>query len=109
MTLLHAHARGSYVFAGPDTPEISALTGLRNPTRSLFDYLDPTDSARSQKLLRSLRAHEVTAVVVNPRPAFSLPLERSTVARLREEYPRHETVGPFEVRWRDPTRAQAPA
>ena len=27
--------------AGPDTPEIYALTGLRNPTRSLFDYLDP--------------------------------------------------------------------
>ena len=98
--LLRTHASGSYLYAGPDTPELYALTGLRNPTRSLFDYLDPTDSARGQNLLRSLRSHEVTAIAVNSRPAFSLPLGRSTVARLREEYPQHETVGPFDVRWR---------
>jgi hypothetical protein len=100
MGLLRAHARGSYVYAGPDTPEIYALTGLRNPTRSLFDYLDPTDSARGQNLLRTLRRHGVTAIVVNARPGFSMPLEPSTLVRLREDYPVHERVGPFDVRWR---------
>ena len=45
-----------YIFAGPDTPEIYALTGLRNPTRSLFDYLDPSNSARGEHLLRRSRA-----------------------------------------------------
>ncbi len=52
--LLRAHARGEYVFAGPDTPEIYALTGLRNPTRSLFDALDPSNSARGEHLLDTL-------------------------------------------------------
>jgi hypothetical protein len=100
MALLRSHARGSYVYAGPDTPEIYALTGLRNPTRSLFDYLDPSDSARGQSLLGTLRGHGVTAIVVNPRPSFSPRLERRTVDRLRVEYPLHATVGPFDVRWR---------
>ena len=100
MALLQTHARGSYVYAGPDTPEVYALTGLRNPTRSLFDYLDPSDSARGEHLLGALRRRGVTAIVVNPRPSFSPPLERGTVERLRTEYPSHATVGPFDVRWR---------
>jgi len=100
MALLRAHARGDYIYAGPDTPEIYALTRLRNPTRSLFDYLDPTDSARGQKLLGTLRRRGVTAIVVNSRPGFSARLEMSTVAHLRHEYPAHERVGPFDVRWR---------
>ena len=60
-----------YIYAGPDTPEIYALTGLRNPTRSLFDYLDPSNSARGEKLLRTLRRRGVTAIVINTRPGFS--------------------------------------
>ena len=62
--LIAAHARGSYIFAGPDTPEIYALTGRRNPTRSLFDYLDPSNSARGENLERTLRAHGVTTIVI---------------------------------------------
>ena len=98
--LLQAHARGRYIYAGPDTPEIYALTGLRNPTRSLFDYLDPSDSARGANLLRTLRSHGVTAIVINAQPGFSRRLEPRTVARLRAEYPHHERVGAFDVRWK---------
>jgi hypothetical protein len=100
LALIRSHARGSYLYAGPDTPEIYALAGMRNATRSLFDYLDPTDSARGQHLLATLRRHAVTAIVVNSRPTYSSRLESRTVARLREEYPVHEQVGPFDVRWR---------
>ena len=100
MALLRAHARGDYVYAGPDTPEIYALTGLRNPTRSLFDYLDPTGSARGERLLRTLRSRGVTAIVINARPGFSDPLRPRTVAVLRTRYPFHQRIGAFDVRWR---------
>jgi hypothetical protein len=99
--LIAAHARGSYIFAGPDTPEIYALTGRRNPTRSLFDYLDPSNSARGENLERTLRAHGVTTIVINSRPAFSKRLDARTVSRLRHAYPRHARVGLFDVRWKN--------
>src|SRR5262249_511923 len=35
-----AHARGGYVYATPDCPEVNVLTGTRNPTRTLFDFFD---------------------------------------------------------------------
>ena len=98
--LIDAHARGRYIFAGPDTPEIYALTGHRNPTRSLFDYLDPSNSARGEKLLRALRRHGVTAIVINTQPGFSARLGPRTVAALRAEYPHHERVDAFDVRWK---------
>ncbi len=66
----------SYIFAGPDTPEIYALTGLRNPTRSLFDYLDPSNSARGENLLRTLRARGRDGDRDQRRPGFSDPLGR---------------------------------
>jgi hypothetical protein len=100
MALLRAHARGDYAYAGPDTPEIYALTGLRNPTRSLFDVLDPSDSARGPALLAALEDNRVTAIVVNSRPAYSDPLEPGVAARLRAAYPDRRRVGPFEVRWK---------
>ena len=87
MALLRTHARGEYVYAGPDTPEIYALTGLRNPTRSLFDYLDPSNSARGRNLLRTLRSHGVTAIVINARPRFSTRLDRATVAESARPVP----------------------
>ncbi len=83
----------------PDTPEIYALTGLRNPTRSLFDYLDPSNSARGRNLLRTLRSHGVTAIVINARPPVSTRLDRATVAELRDRYPHYRRVGAFRIRW----------
>ena len=88
MALLTTHARGSYIYAGPDTPEIYALTGLRNPTRSLFDYLDPSDSARGQNLLRALRAPRGDGDRRSTRdPASLRPSAGAPSPALRDEYP----------------------
>ena len=89
----------SYVYAGPDTPEIYALTGLRNPTRSLFDYLDPTGSARGENLLRTLRAPRRDGDRRSTRdPAFSDPL----APRTRGRAPRPLPVPPANRRLRGP-------
>lgn len=98
--LLRRHALGGFGYAGPDAPEVYYLAGLKNPTRSLFDILDTSDSARGETLLRTLQSRDVTAVAINLRPGFSASLDARTLRRLRTAYPTHVRVGHFEVRWK---------
>jgi hypothetical protein len=98
---LRQHARGGYTWASPDSPEIYFLSGLRNPTRSLFEFFDDPRQ-RSTRVLSALEARGVTAVVLNRRPAFSPDLRNDPVllAAVLRRYPYAEDFGPFEVRWR---------
>jgi hypothetical protein len=92
-SLVRSHAKGQYTFAGPDAPQVYYLSGFRNPTRSLFDFLDTTDSARG--------AARLNVIAINNHPEFSDPLEASVVRRLDLLYPSHEMVDRFDVRWRN--------
>ena len=98
-TLLE-HARGGYTWASPDCPEIYFLSGLRNPTRTLFDFFDdPAD--RTARILATLQSHGVTAIVLNRTPGFSPPVAADLASALATRYPSSENVGPFIVRWRE--------
>jgi 4-amino-4-deoxy-L-arabinose transferase-like glycosyltransferase len=99
--LLRRHSRGEYVFAGPDSPQLYFLADLRNPTRSLFDFLDTTDSARGKELLARLDDKDVTAIAINRSPELSEPLDAPTLRQLVARYPNVERVGSFDVRWKD--------
>ena len=101
---LQAHSGGDYAFAGPDSPQIYFLADLRNPTRSLFDFLDTTDSARGNALIQRLAATGVTAVVLNTSSTLSSPLDTRTLGQLAKLYPRAERIGRYQVRWVDPAR-----
>lgn len=95
---LDEHARGRFIYAGPDSPEVYYLSGRRNPTRALFEFLS-VDDPRGSELLSVLREHGVTAVAINRHPAFSDPLEERTLELLSERYPRSTRIGHFLVRW----------
>jgi hypothetical protein len=97
--LLRAHARGGYIWASPDCPEIYFLSGLRNPSRTLFDFFDDT-TGRTTRVLGMLERHGVTVIVLNARPAFSPAPTDDLVAALESRYPYARNVGPFHVRWR---------
>ena len=99
VTQLHAHARGGYTWASPDAPEVYFLSGLRNPTRTLFDVFDDSTN-RTARVLRALDVHGVTAVVLNS-PVASAPLSADMFAQLTIRYPRSQYIGPFQLRWRD--------
>jgi len=97
--LVSRHARGGYTWASPDMPEIYFLTGLKNPTRTLFDFFDDPNG-RTQRILAALDAKGVTAIVMNRLPAFSAPLTDDLIAPLEQRYPYAANVGPLQVRWR---------
>ncbi len=96
--VLTQHARGEYTWASPDCPEIYFLTGLRNPTRTLFDFFDD-QGGRTGRILSTLQQRHVTAVVLNRVPHFTRGIPDDLVAALEERYPFGANVGKFQVRW----------
>lgn len=97
---LRAHSRSAYTYAGPDAPQVYFLSGLRNPTRTLFDFFDDP-VARTQRILSTLNARGVTAVVINARGDFSGTMTTDLAASLEMRFPRHEQIGRFTLRWRE--------
>lgn len=97
--VLRQHARGEYVWASPDAPEVYFLSGFRNPTRSLFEFFDdPAD--HDARLLRSLDEHGVAVIAINHMPEFSPGISDALYDRLTERYPYGRMVGHFQVRWK---------
>jgi hypothetical protein len=106
LAILRARARGGYVWAGPDAPEVPFLAGLRNPTRTIFDVFDSDYDAppreRIARLLRDFDAHGVTAVALNRLPAFSHALiSTEFAAALQAYFPHGTTLSKFIVVWRE--------
>jgi hypothetical protein len=98
VTVLQKHARGGYTWASPDCPELYFLSGLRNPTRSLFDFFDE-GTGRTPRILQALERHGVTAVVVNRAPQFSPVITDDLMIEIDRRYPNGANVGKFQVRW----------
>ena len=98
MSLLQGHARGGFTYAAPDCPEIYFLSGLSNPTRALFDFIEPRERS-VDRVLPALTRVGVTAVVINREPEFSGRLPKDLDAELTTRFPQSEEVGRFTVRW----------
>jgi hypothetical protein len=98
VAVVHEHARGPFIYAGPEAPEIYFLAGRLNPTRSVLDFTDARLD-RGSIDVSLLRERRVTAVVINTRPKLSRALSPSAFAALAAEYPEVQPVGRFLVRW----------
>jgi hypothetical protein len=96
--VLQQHARGGYTWASPDCPEVYFLSGLRNPTRSLFDFFDE-ENGRTARILSALDQHGVTAIALNSAPSFSGGISDELAKALVVRYPFGTNVGKFEIRW----------
>jgi len=95
-----AHARSQYTYATPDCPEVYFLSGLRNPTRTIFDFFDDSKD-RTNRIMRELKKHDVHVVSLNLKPQFSGPVPQDLESALEARFPQHTRIGNFIVRWRD--------
>jgi hypothetical protein len=93
------HARGEYLYATPDCPEFDFLFDFRNPTRTLFDFVDDP-VGRTDRILNALRARDVSIVVINLEPEFSGTVPSDLGEALEEEFPAEQVVDKFIVRWK---------
>jgi hypothetical protein len=92
-------ARGEYLYATPDCPEVDFLYGFRNPTRTLFDFVDDP-VGRTNRILHALHDRDVNIIVINRQPDFSHAVPPDLLAMLEKEYPEQQEVGHFVVRWK---------
>lgn len=97
--LVKDHAGSGQLFAGPDCPEVYFLAGYRNPTPTLFDFLEEPKE-RTQRIRRLIESGLLRAVVINNKPSFSGTLPKELRHLLTEHFPERAAVGHFEVRWR---------
>ncbi len=97
--LLQKHSHGDFLYAAPDCPELYFLSGLKNPTRTLVDFLDDP-SNRTQRILDSIDQHAINVIAINNHPEFSPWIDAHLRAALVERFPNYEKVGRFQVRWR---------
>ena len=99
VSTLRRHSHSAYTYASPDCPQVYFLSGLRNPTRTLFDFFDDP-VGRTHRILHALSEHEVTAIAINEQPEFSGPMPDGLRTALAARYPFAEQIGTFTVRWR---------
>jgi hypothetical protein len=90
--------RNRYIYAAPDCPEIYFLSGTRNPTRTLYEFLRP--ATRTTETLDLLERDGIDVVVINRSPGFSGPLDPTLVQVFERKYPYWAEAGRFVVRWR---------
>jgi hypothetical protein len=100
MTAIETRARGTYLYAAPDCPEVYFLSGRRNPTGVVFDFLRVP--LGTEALLALLEKKRINAVVENQTPGFCPLLSEEQKAALERRFPRPQTIGRFVLRWRDP-------
>jgi Dolichyl-phosphate-mannose-protein mannosyltransferase len=106
--VVRAHSHSQYTFATPDCPEVYFLTGLSNPTRTMYDFFDDT-TGRTDRLLRMLNERQITVVTIDRNPLFSGPPDPRFLAALVARYPDSATVGRYTVRWQADDRIAASA
>lgn len=97
--IIRQHARGEYIFATPDCPEVYFLCGFRNPMRFFFDYRDEP-RGRTQRILQTIRDRHINLIVINSRPIFSSYVSPDLRSAFEQEFPNRADAGSFEVRWK---------
>jgi hypothetical protein len=99
LTLIKDLEPGQYLYAAPDCPEVYFLSGLKNPTRTIFDFFDDPNG-KAARLQRILDDSRVKVVVVDRLPVFSGPLDPEILSMLETTYAHSQAVGRFVVRWK---------
>jgi len=93
------HGAGdAYIYATPDLPEVYFLSGKQNPTRNLFEFLNP-QRRNPQDVLALLDQRRVRVVVLSHLPSFS-GLDAAEGRALAAAFPDSVVILPFVVRWR---------
>jgi len=101
--LVQGHARGRFIYAAPDCPEVYFLSGLENPTPTLYEFLDPdflNVPARTGRIFATIESHGVHVVVLKDSSSTSGAIPAELRAALDARFPQSARVDHFEVRWK---------
>jgi len=101
VTALSRIQPGPSILALPDAPEVYFLSGLANPSRTLFDfYEDP--AARTGRVLGLVDSEGLSTVVLNRRGLFAPLVEGPLLDSLETRLTWSAEIGRFRLLWRGP-------
>jgi hypothetical protein len=100
IALVRMHARGNFMYAAPDCPEVYFLSGLQSPARHYFEYAEEPLGYTS-RILNALDRLNVNVIAINSAPNFSERLAADLQGTLEKRYPHSAEVGKFQVRWKE--------
>jgi hypothetical protein len=95
---IQSHASGKFIYCTQDCPEVYFLSGLDNPTRTTFDFLDDP-RGRTDRIMSLLESRKVNVVAIKH---GAINLSRSDPAlegALDQRFPHSARIQTFEVRW----------
>jgi hypothetical protein len=90
-------AAGAPIFAGPDCPEVYFLSGLKNPTPILFDFLQDPNEYNTQVTRLLDQPGLIKVVVINNNPAFSGRNRGQLLPIVNKHFTELRTIGVFAV------------
>ena len=96
---------GPTILALPDAPEVYFLTGLRNPTKTLFDFFEDP-KGRTRRILSLIDDTGLQVVVLNRRRLFSPPVEGPLLDSLEARFRWSAEVGRFRILWKGPNEPE---
>jgi hypothetical protein len=95
-----AHGGSGPIYAGPDASGLYFLTGRKNPTPVLFDFLAGDDD-RPDRILADIDRAQVGVVAINHAIRIpSGPMPAELLNALRSRFPESKTIDNFEIRWK---------
>ena len=96
--LIRSHASGSFIYCTQDCPEVYFLSGLENPTPTMFDFMDDPNG-RTERILAALESHGVNVLAIHHRVTNQSNPDPALEAELRQRFPHSQNIESFEVRW----------
>jgi hypothetical protein len=99
VSLIQQHSRSKFIYVSPDAPEVYFLAERENPTRAFFDLSDDP-AGRTNRVLATIRRHQIDVVVINKQPRFSPRMPAQLHDSLADQFRDAVELRQFEVRWR---------
>jgi len=97
---IRRHAGGGWMYVWHDSPQLYFLSGLRNPTPTMFEVFDDPAARSAATLASELESRDVRVVVLTDPAGAAAPMDPAFHAWLLAAYPESEWIHRFEVRWR---------
>ena len=80
------------IFAVPDCPQVTFLTGRKSAGRWMYEFFHESWQASGESTIKRLIQEGVEVIVVNERPAFSGSLPSEFREQIESSFRRHEVV-----------------
>ena len=90
---------GAPIYAGPNAAGLYFLTGCRNATPNIYEFVSGKDG-EADSILNRIDAAGARVIVLNHENGMSGAPPIALVEGLIERFPEYEMIGHFEIRWK---------